>query len=178
MIRFLFLFFKRHSFIFFKHHLFMSQLKHAAWSVLYSLVISPKWRTRKREDNQFFHTSVASLQPLQNVFEKCIESIAMKSVGGNKVEQSGELDPRDTSGTKRCAARLSACESSLRQHTRHVARCARECAKEEDASPRRTRWTWFVCIPRPWSGRQSSMKIIVAHGAQCPSSTNLSLFSA
>ena len=62
----------------------------------------------------------------------------MKSVGGNKVEQSGELDPRDTSGTKRCAARLSACESSLRQHTRHVARCARECAKEEDASPRRT----------------------------------------
>lgn len=37
-------------------------------------------------------------------------------------------------------------------------------------------WTWFVCIPRPWGGRQSSMEIIVAHGARCPSSTDLSLF--
>lgn len=38
------------------------------------------------------------------------------------------------------------------------------------------RWTRFVCIPRPWGGRQSSMEIIVAHGARCPSSTDLSLF--
>lgn len=50
-------------------------------------------------------------------------------------------------------------------------------AKEEKRRGRvGRRWTWFVCIPRPWSGRQSSMEIIVAHGARCPSSTNLSLF--